>query len=171
MFSDTRKGKTQKQNLTFVDLKTIINWCYARAMFWVKIKTVFNLNFIPQAIKPDVYCWFFKIFYVNTNCSMLQLFVLSYWNSPWWGGEMIISRSAYFTSAWYSKHPTAAECCKRRRGKCCWPVDPRPLQDGNITTCFIMTSLFYVNVLKKCQKCQSGFAYKWGMQTHKIYHN
>ena len=67
-------------------------------MFWVKIKTVFNLNFIPQAIKPDVYCWFFKIFYVNTNCSMLQLFVLSYWNSPWWGGEMIISGSAYFTA-------------------------------------------------------------------------
>ena len=49
------------------DLKTIINCCNARAMFWVKIKTVFNLNFIPQAINPDVYCWFFKIFYVNTD--------------------------------------------------------------------------------------------------------
>ena len=49
------------------DLKTIINCCYAKAMFWVKIKTVFNLNFIPQAINPDVYCWFFKIFYVNTK--------------------------------------------------------------------------------------------------------
>ena len=63
--------QTTQQYETFIqsgsDLKTIINWCYARAMFWVKIKTVFNLNFIPQAINPDVYCWFFKIFYVNTE--------------------------------------------------------------------------------------------------------
>ena len=54
-------------NLNSITLKTIINYFYAGPMFWVKIKTVFNLNFIPQAINPDVYCWFFKIFYVNTE--------------------------------------------------------------------------------------------------------
>ena len=138
-------------------MKTIINCSNARAMFWVKIKTVFNLNFIPQAINPDVYCWFFKIFYVNTEpghalfiCSELLEFSLVS-NHP--------QSSAYFISLqashlrWF-----------------CQTVDlSQPSAD--ITSCFIMTLLFYVNVWKKCQKCQPEFAYKWGMQTHKIYHN
>ena len=68
--SKARQGKA-RQGWPLIqsgsDLKTIINRCNAGAMFWVKIKTVFNLNFIPQAINPDVYCWFFKIFYVNTD--------------------------------------------------------------------------------------------------------
>ena len=94
--------QTTQQYETFIqsgsDLKTIINWCYARAMFWVKIKTVFNLNFIPQAINQDVYCWFFKIFYVNTDpdhalfiCSeLLEFSLLS--NHPQ-SSEYFISKS------------------------------------------------------------------------------